>query len=427
MKVLVIGSGGREHCLAWKLKQSQEVSQLFCAPGNGGMAQLARCVPISVTDRAGLVKLARQENIDLTVVGPELPLVEGVADAFAQAGLNLIGPSAKAARLEGSKIFAKRLAENKGIPSADFAVFSTAEAALAHLKEREYPAVIKADGLAGGKGVMVVHDYPEAERAVAAAMVEKRFGPAGDAVIVEDFLAGEEASFIGLVDGTTILPLASSQDHKPIGDGDTGPNTGGMGAYSPAPIVSQGLNRKIIKEIIEPAVEGLREQGINYRGVIYAGLMIVKEQPYLLEFNVRFGDPETQPIIMRLNADLALILSALSQGKLHQVKVEWDERSSVCVVMTSAGYPGSYSKGMAIQGLEQAASLPDVQVFHAGTRLTEKGIVTDGGRVLGVSALGKGLKEAVDGAYAAVDKIHWEGAYCRRDIGWRGLAHEVNS
>ena len=427
MKVLVIGSGGREHALAWKLKQSRQVSRVYCAPGNGGMAGLARCVPISATDTPGLVNFARQEGIDLTVVGPELPLVEGVADAFAQAGLSLVGPSSKAARLEGSKVFAKKLAQSKGIPSADSAVFSSAEQALGHLRDRQYPAVIKADGLAGGKGVTVVHNYPEAEKAVAAAMVEKRFGSAGESIIVEDFLAGEEVSFIGLVDGATILPLASSQDHKPIGDGDTGPNTGGMGAYSPAPILSEEVNRRIIKDIIEPAVEGLKEQGIDYRGVIYAGLMLVGQQPYLLEFNVRFGDPETQPILMRLTGDLASMLIALVQGKLHQVKVDWDNRSSVCVVMTSPGYPGSYAKGMAVQGLEQVESQPDVQVFHAGTKLTEKGMVTDGGRVLGVTALGKGLKEAVDRAYAAVDKIHWEGAYCRRDIGWRGLAHEAGS
>lgn len=424
MKVLIVGSGGREHALAYKISKSGLVKKLYAAPGNAGISQLAQCLDISVSDIAGLANFAWQERIDLAVVGPELPLVLGVVDEFQKKGLKIVGPCKSAARLEASKAFAKKLLKRQGVPTADFAVFSSAEDAYEHLKKRKFPLVIKADGLAAGKGVTIAYTLSEAEKAVAQALVQNKFGPAGATIVIEDYLCGEEVSFIALVDAETIVPLAASQDHKSLCDGDKGPNTGGMGAYSPAPVISQNLTERIMKEIIEPTIQGLKEEGVIYRGVIYAGLMVVEEQPLLLEFNVRFGDPETQPILMRLKGDLVPLLLSLAENNLKQCQPEWDDRSSVCVVMASAGYPESYEKGKVIAGLEEAASLPNIQLFHAGTRLTERGIVTDGGRVLGVTGLGSSLREAVDRTYAAVGKIHWDGAYFRKDIAWRGLARE---
>lgn len=422
MKVLIVGSGGREHALAYKISKSNLVKKLYAAPGNAGISQLAHCVDIAVSDIAGLADFAWQERIDLTVVGPELPLVMGVVDEFQKRGLKIVGPTRRAARLEASKAYAKELLRRRAVPTADFAVFSSAQQACEHLKKRDFPAVIKADGLAAGKGVTIAHNLREAEKAVAEAMIQGKFGLAGSTIVIEDCLCGEEASFIALVDAETIVPLASSQDHKPLLDGDKGPNTGGMGAYSPAPVISPTLSGRIIKEIIEPTIQGLREEGVIYRGVIYAGLMVVEDNPLLLEFNVRFGDPETQPVLVRLRGDLVPLLLALTEDNLKQFQPEWDERSSVCVVMVSAGYPESYEKGKVITGLQEAASLPDIQIFHAGTKLSEQGLVTDGGRVLGVTGLGHTLKNAVDVTYAAVKKIHWDGAYFRKDIAWRGLA-----
>lgn len=424
MKVLIVGSGGREHALAWKLSLSPLVKELYCAPGNGGISQVAQCLPLSATDLDGLVSFAEEKEIDLTVVGPEQPLVLGIVDLFSQAGLRIVGPTSQAAKLEGSKAFCKELLRKKGVPTAEFAIFSNPEEAWKYARGQEYPLVIKADGLAAGKGVTIAKDFREARGAIETAMVEKRFGAAGRTLVIEEYLSGEEASFIALVDANRIVPLASSQDHKPLGNGDTGPNTGGMGAYSPAPVVSHAVHRRILTQIIEPVIAGLREEGIVFRGVIYAGLMITKDQPFLLEFNVRFGDPEMQPILMRLKEDLAPLLFSLTEDGLPAAPLAWDERSSVCVVMTSAGYPESYQRGLGISGLEKAAALPDIQVFHAATKRTEAGWATDGGRVLGVTSLGATLKEAVDKAYLAVNMIQWDGAYFRRDIGWRGLARE---
>lgn len=421
MKALVIGSGGREHALAWKISRSELVKELYCAPGNAGMAQIAHCLPIQPSEIDKLADFASQEGIDLTVVGPELPLALGIVDEFQRRGLKILGPTKEAARLEASKVFAKELMKEHGIPTAEFAIFTSPTEAHNYIKRRGLPIVIKADGLAAGKGTMVARTLDEAQKAVSAALIEKRFGAAGERIIVEDFLEGEEASFIALVDKDFILPLAPSQDHKPLRDGDKGPNTGGMGAYSPAPVITLEMNQRIIREVIEPTIEALRARGTIYRGVIYAGLMIVKGEPFVLEFNVRFGDPETQPIVMRLKDDIIPILLAVTEDNLGRSRIEWDERSSVCVVMASKGYPEAYEKGKPILGLDEASRMPQVQIFHAGTRRTEAGIVTDGGRVLGVTSLGHGLKEAIERAYSAVSKISWDGAYYRKDIGWRGL------
>ena len=421
MKILVVGSGGREHTLTWKIARSPLVKKIFCAPGNAGMSQEAQCLPIGAEDLEGLANFAETEGIDLTVVGPEAPLTMGIVDVFQSRGLRIFGPSQKAAEIEGSKVFAKTLMKKYGIPTAAFETFEDYRQAVDYVKGWKNPMVVKADGLAAGKGVVLCPTAEEALRALDQIMVQKTFGAAGRRVVIEELLTGEEASFLAFVDGRTVLPLASSQDHKPIYDNDQGPNTGGMGAYSPAPVVSERVHRQILEKIMIPAMEGMAAEGRPYKGVLYAGVMIQDEEPKALEFNARLGDPETQPLLTRMKSDLIPILIATLEGSLSSLRVDWDERASVCVVMASAGYPGSYEKGKIIFGLDEAAKLPDTFVFHAGTAWRDGNVVTSGGRVLGVTALGMGIGEAIRRAYDAVARIHWEGAYYRKDIGRKAL------
>ncbi len=424
MKVLIIGSGGREHALAWKAAQSPLVERVYVAPGNGGTASEpgVENVPIPAQDIQGLCGFAHTRAIDLTIVGPEAPLVAGIADAFAAAGLACFGPSQAAARLEGSKSFAKDFMRRHGVPTADYAVFTELTEALAYLRQVGAPVVIKADGLAAGKGVMVAQDLEMAESAVRAMLERRQFGQAGARVVIEECLSGEEASFIALVDGRNILPLASSQDHKRRDDADQGPNTGGMGAYSPAPVVTPEMHERILREVMEPVVEGMAAEGCPYVGFLYAGLMIAPDgSPRVLEFNCRLGDPETQPILMRLQSDLIELCSTALAGRLDQVEASWDARAALGVVMAAAGYPGEVSKGQIIQGLDQSFP-PEVKIFHAGTRREGEHILTDGGRVLCVTALGEDVAQAQGLAYQTVERIHWEGAFWRRDIGQRAIA-----
>ncbi|MEX2288152.1 MAG: phosphoribosylamine--glycine ligase [Planctomycetaceae bacterium] len=418
MKVLVVGQGGREHVLAWKLGQSRLVSQIFCAPGNAGTARDGTNVDIDSSDVERLVRFASAEKIDLTVVGSEAPLVAGIVDRFETAGLRVFGPTAKAAALEGSKIFSKELMRLANVPTSDFHVFETAGAANTFIEERtDQPLVVKADGLAAGKGVIVCRNKTQAFAAVKQIMVDRGFGAAGDRIVIEEFLDGQEASILAIVDGNTIIPLEPAQDHKAAYDGDQGPNTGGMGAYSPAPLVTGELMDTIIEKVLIPTVHAMRKQGRPYRGILYAGLMITRQGPKVLEFNVRFGDPEAQPVLMRLKSDLAEVLLAAADGKLDSLApLEWDERPAVCVVMASEGYPGPYQKGHVIRGIDEAEKLADVKVFHAGTARHGDSIVTDGGRVLGVTALGDNIPAAKLRAYQAVKRIRWDGAWCRKDI-----------
>ncbi len=421
MKVLVVGSGGREHALVWKIAQSPRVTRVYAAPGNAGTAERAENVPIGAEDVDALAAFAEREGVDLTVVGPEAPLVLGIVDRFRERGLRIFGPTAAAARLEGSKAFAKAVMERCGVPTAEYREFSDPGEARAYVRERGAPIVIKADGLAAGKGVTVARTVDEALAAVDAIMVERRFGEAGARVVVEECLQGEEASFLAFCDGKNVLPMASSQDHKPVFDDDQGPNTGGMGAYSPAPVVTPELFDEILETVIRPTVEGLAREGTPYVGVLYAGLMIQDGRPKVLEFNCRFGDPECQPIVMRMKGDLVPVLEACIDGTLDRVSLEWDPRPAVCVVMASGGYPGSYAKGHEIHGLDEAARLEDVVVFHAGTRREGDRVVTAGGRVLGVTALGEDIPAAIRRAYQAVERISWEGVHYRRDIGRKAL------
>jgi phosphoribosylamine--glycine ligase len=424
MRVLLIGGGGREHALAWKIVQSSAVDELVCTPGNAGIAREPKvsCVSVSAEDGDGLLELARARKPDLVVVGPEAPLVAGLVDRLSSLGIPTVGPRREAAMLEGSKVFAKQLMQRHGIPTAGFEVFDAADPALDFIRSHPGRWVVKADGLAAGKGVFPCETTEEAQAALQKVMVERAFGEAGSRVVVESFLDGEEASCIALTDGEEILMLASSQDHKRALDGDRGPNTGGMGAYSPAPVLDSQMEAVVTDKILRPLIQGMAEEGIRYRGIVYAGLMIDEEGPRVLEFNTRFGDPETQPQLIRLRSDLVPALQAAADGSLKGIKLEWDPRPSVCVVMASAGYPGSYPKGKPIHGLEQAARMDDVVVFHAGTREDNDEVVTAGGRVLGVTALGGTIPEAVEGVYRAVDVIDFEGAQFRRDIAHRALA-----
>ena len=419
MKVLVVGGGGREHALTWKISQSPLVDRIFCAPGNAGTAQIAENVPISAEDIGGLLSFAKDNGIDLCVVGPEAPLVAGIVDEFAAEGLKVVGPTKSAAMLEGSKAFAKQIMAKYGVPTAEFKTFDSYDDALAYVRDVGAPIVIKADGLAAGKGVSVCRSLEEAEQALEKIMVERKFGAAGDRVVVEGFLKGEEASFIVFTDGRNILPMASSQDHKPVYDGDKGPNTGGMGAYSPAPVVTSDVYDKILSRIMQPVIDGMRAEGREFRGVLYAGLMIDDGEPYVLEFNVRFGDPETQPLVVRMKSDIVPILMGC-MDTLENNSIDWDDRWAVCVVMASAGYPEKYEKGKEISGLDELDD-PDVVVFHAGTKLVDGKVVTAGGRVLGVTALGKDIVEARKKAYDAVGKISWDGLHYRTDIGSKAL------
>ncbi len=424
MKVLVVGGGGREHALVWKIAQSPRIRKIYCSPGNAGIAQVAECRPIAVENINALLELAERERIDLTVVGPEAPLTLGIVDAFAARGLRIFGPQQKAAEIEGSKAFAKFLMKKYNIPAADFQVFENFATAWEFVQEANYPLVIKADGLAAGKGVIICSNREEAKAALTRMMIEKTFGEAGKRVVVEEFLDGEEASFLAFTDGERILPLPSAQDHKPIYDGDQGPNTGGMGAYSPAPVVTEAMQKQVLEEVMVRAIRGMAAEGRKYKGVLYAGLMIKDGEVKVLEFNARFGDPEAQPLLLRMKSDLIPILEAVIDEKLDQVRVEWDRRAAVCVVMAAQGYPGAYEKGKIISGLEEAAKISGVYLFHAGTALKEGRIVTNGGRVLGVTALGENIAEAINQAYKAVGKISWDGVYYRRDIGRKALRKE---
>lgn len=422
MNVLVVGGGGREHALVWKLAQSPRVTRIYAAPGNAGTEALAQNVGIEAENIEGLLAFAEAEKIGLTVVGPEAPLVAGIVDRFQSRGLRIFGPSAAAARLEGSKSFAKAKMREFGVPTGDYREFTDPQEARAYIREKGAPLVVKADGLAAGKGVIVAHTVEEALRGVDSILVEGAFGAAGRVVIVEEFLEGEEASFLAFCDGETVLPMASTQDHKAVFDGDRGPNTGGMGAYSPAPVLNPELFEAAVDTVIRPMVEGMAAQGTPYVGVLYAGLMIREGALQVLEFNCRFGDPECQPIAMRMKGDLVPVLEACIDGRLEHVRLEWDPRAAVCVVMASEGYPGAYPKGVEIRGLEAASRVPDTVVFHAGTRRSNGKIVTSGGRVLGVTALGSDIGEAIDRAYAAVGAVSWPGAHCRTDIGRKALA-----
>ncbi|NNK34151.1 MAG: phosphoribosylamine--glycine ligase [Xanthomonadales bacterium] len=429
MNILVVGSGGREHALAWAAARSDDVERVYVAPGNAGTAGEAGVenVSIAANDLDGLLNFARERGIGLTLAGPEDPLVNGIVDRFAEAGLKCFGPSAAAARLEGSKAFAKDFMARHGIPTAAYGKFTEVAPAVAFIREQGAPIVVKADGLAAGKGVIVAQSTEEAEAAVIDMLAGNAFGDAGHRVVIEEFLEGEEASFIVMADGSHVLPLATSQDHKAVGDGDTGPNTGGMGAYSPAPIVDEAMHRRAMEEVILPTVEGMAREGSPFTGFLYAGLMISPNgDPRVLEYNVRFGDPETQPILMRLQSDLPRLCLAAIDGRLDRERADWDPRACLGVVMAAGGYPGSYAKGCPIQGLD--SDFPDhVKVFHAGTALNDLGVVTAGGRVLCVCSLGDSVTEAQQEAYRAAERISWDGAFTRSDIGYRAVAREQSA
>lgn len=421
MKVLVIGGGGREHAIVWKLSQSRHVDKIYCAPGNAGIAGIAECIDIDMNDFDELINLVRYEWIDLTIVGPEGPLSMGIADAFEKEGRKILAPSMAAAQLEASKVFAKEFMRKHRIPTAEYKMFTSYLHAEDYVRMKEAPIVIKADGLAAGKGVIVAADTDEAIIALKRIMKEREFGDAGNRVIVEECLQGEEASFMAFTDGRTIVPMVSSQDHKRVFDYDKGPNTGGMGAYSPAPVITGELEALVMEKIMQPAVNGLREEGIKYKGVLYAGLMIKDGVPSVLEFNCRLGDPETQPVLARLDSDLVDIAMAISDERLADIRVEWRKDAAVCVVLAAGGYPGKYEKGKVISGLEEAAVGGDVFLFHAGTEFRDGDIVTSGGRVLGVTATGRNIKAARELAYQAVGEIRFEGMHYRRDIADRAL------
>ncbi len=424
MKILVVGSGGREHALVWKLRQSPRVTEVFCAPGNAGIAQGATCVPLAATDVLGLAAFAKKEGIGLTVVGPEAPLTEGIVDHFQQEGLRVFGPGKLAAQLEGSKVFMKALLKKYGIPSAQYEVFDQRDQAVAYLDRLTMPVVVKADGLAAGKGVIVAQTKAEATAAIDCIMTERAFGTAGDRVVIEEFLAGEEASFLAFTDGTTVLPLPSSQDHKAIFDNDRGPNTGGMGAYSPAPVVTPALHEQVMAEVMLPTVRAMAAEGHPYKGILYAGLMIKDGRAKVLEFNCRFGDPEAQPLLMRLKTDLVEVVEAAIDGRLDTIRLAIDPRPTVCVVMAAGGYPGSYEKGKIISGIAAAEEVEGVQVFHAGTAAQDGQVVTAGGRVLGVTAIAETLAAAIAKAYEAVGRISWDGCQYRKDIGQKALRRQ---
>jgi phosphoribosylamine---glycine ligase len=421
MKVLVVGSGGREHALVWKIAQSPRVSKVYCAPGNAGISKQATLVSIKAHDLEGLLDFAGRERIDLTVVGPEEPLTRGVVDLFESKGLAIFGASKKAAEIEGSKAFAKEMMRKYHIPTSSYEVFDDQKAAVAYIERKGAPIVVKADGLAAGKGVFVCKTVKEAIQSVDQIMAEKVFGEAGKRVVIEECLLGEEASYLAFTDGKVILPMASSQDHKQIFDWDEGPNTGGMGAYSPAPVVTDQVHERILEKILRPMVQAMAEEGRPYKGVLYAGLMIREGHPKVLEFNARFGDPETQPVLMRMKGDIVPILEACMKGELSRCQIEWDARASVCVVMASKGYPGSYEKGKTIEGLEEVSQIKDVFVFHAGTSSEDGRVVTNGGRVLGVTGLGEDIPRAIERTYEAVKRISWEGVHYRTDIGRKAL------
>ena len=421
MKVLVVGGGGREHALVWKIAQSPLVTQVFCAPGNPGTADLALNLPIRVDEIDKLLGFAKSEGIDLTVVGPEQPLSLGIVDLFQEYGLKVFGPSRSAARIEASKAFSKDLMQKYQIPTAAYGVFTEVDPALAFIRQTGAPIVVKADGLAAGKGVVVAQTIEEANNAVREMLTGNAFGDAGSRVVIEEFLEGEEASFLVITDGKEVISLASAQDHKAIFDGDQGPNTGGMGAYSPAPVVTTQVHAAAMEQVVQRAVDGMAAEGCPYRGILYAGLMIKDGQVKTLEFNARFGDPECQPLLMRMKSDLVPLLLAVAEGSLAGRFIEWYDQAAVCVVMAAEGYPGDYPKGDAITGIEAAEEFEQVKVFHAGTAEKDGAVVTAGGRVLGVTALGEDVAAAIAQAYRAVDRISWRGVQFRSDIGKKAL------
>jgi phosphoribosylamine---glycine ligase len=426
VKVLLIGGGGREHALTWKLAQSPLLNRLYCAPGNAGIAQIAECIALDIADHAAVIRFCKEQEIGLVVIGPEAPLVVGLADDLEAAGIKAFGPSQAAAQLEGSKGFTKDLCAEYSIPTAAYRRFTSAASARAYVKAQSLPIVVKADGLAAGKGVTIATTRDEANAAIDACF-SGAFGIAGAEVVIEEFLDGEEASFFALVDGEIALPLATAQDHKRAFDGDQGPNTGGMGAFSPAPIMTPKLFTLVMHEIVLPTVRAMKKRGTPFKGVLYAGLMVKDDAPKLIEYNVRFGDPEAQVLMLRLKSDLLPALLATAEGGLRNIALDWHDDASLCVVMAARGYPGAYEKGSEIRGLKAAAGTdPNVQIFHAGTKRDGARIIADGGRVLGVAARGRDLKEAQSRAYAAVDKIDWKEGFCRRDIGWRALPHKAS-
>jgi phosphoribosylamine---glycine ligase len=421
MRVLVVGSGGREHALCWAIAKSPHCGELYCAPGNAGIDRIAVAVPVAADDIEGILNFVDDNAVDFVVVGPEGPLVAGLVDRLEAIGVKAFGPTAKAARLEGSKGYTKDLCAKYQIPTAEYARFDEPDAAKDYIRVKGAPIVVKADGLAAGKGVILCRNENEAYAAIDHIMIEDAFEGAGAEVVIEEMLTGEEASFFALIDGSRALPLVAAQDHKPAYDGDQGPNTGGMGAYSPAPVVTDAMAKRVMAEIIEPTIRGTAEQGSPYKGVLYAGLMITADGPKLIEYNARFGDPECQPMVMRLESDLLPALVAAAEGRLDDVTLKWRKEVALTVVMAAKGYPGHYGKGSEIKGLEKAGALEDVVVFHAGTRDDGGRIVANGGRVLNVTALGPTVEAAQSRAYAAVDLIDWPEGFCRRDIGWRAI------
>jgi phosphoribosylamine--glycine ligase len=421
MKILLVGSGGREHALAWKLAQSPHCTKLYAAPGNPGMAQVGTCVPIGAEDTEALLRFAHEEQIGLTVVGPEAPLVEGIVDRFRAKGLRIFGPTKAAAQIEGSKAWAKAVMKHHAVPTAEFRTFDRAADAVRYIDEHEEPLVVKASGLAAGKGVFVCGNQDEARAAVRTIMQERAFGDSGRSVVIEERLKGEEASILALVDGSSIYMLESCQDHKAALDGDKGPNTGGMGAYSPAPVVTDKVQAQVEREVLVPMVHGMKTEDAPYEGVLYAGIMVTAGGVKVLEFNARFGDPETQPLVMRLKSDLVEAIEAVLDNRLDAATLQWDPRPAVCVVMASGGYPDAYEKGKEITGLEAAAALQDVVVFHAGTRAEDGRLYTSGGRVLGVTAIGRDVSQARDRAYEAVRMIRFYRAHWRTDIAAKAI------
>jgi len=421
LNILVIGSGGREHSIVWKLSQSPRVDKIYCAPGNAGIASQAECLGIKVEDIDGLFQVARDKKIDLTVVGPEIPLSLGIVNHFEKNNYPIFGPTQEATEIESSKVFAKYLMDKYQVPTASYRVFKDYYQALLYLQQQAFPLVIKADGLAAGKGVLIIEDLPQAEKAISQIMKEHKFGKAGKRVIIEEFLTGEEVSMLVFTDGEHFLPMTPSQDHKKISDGDQGPNTGGMGAYSPVPFFDNKTQEWVLKSIFQPVIKGMKKEGRKFKGVLYAGLILTKEGPKVLEFNARFGDPETQVILPGLKTDLIEILCATQEENLNQIKVEWTNQTSVCVVIASGGYPGKYEKGKTIVGLEDLLNKQDTMVFHAGSEKKNNKIVTSGGRVLGVTSWADTLTGAIEKAYEGVNKIHFEKGYYRKDIGKKGL------
>jgi len=421
MKVLVVGGGGREHAIAWKLHNSRSVEKVYCTPGNAGISEVAECIDVDPLDFDALLDFVKYEWIDLTIVGPEDPLSKGIVDAFEKEGRLIVGPNKAAARLEASKAFAKDFMRQNGIPTAEYRTFTSYTQAEEYVKLKGTPIVIKADGLAAGKGVIICKTHDEAVAALRSIMKDKDFGDAGDRVVVEACLEGEEASYIAFCDGKTILPLASSQDHKRVFENDEGPNTGGMGAYSPAPVVTDEIEKKVIERVMRPVLEGFRREGVKFKGILYAGLMIKNGEPSVLEYNCRLGDPETQPLLARLEGDFGEIMKAIAEERLSGIELKWKPQVATCVVLASEGYPGSYPKGREITGLQEAAGLQDVVVFHAGTSFRDGKVVTNGGRVLGVTALGADLKAAKELAHTAIERINFEGMHYRRDIGDKAL------